>query len=155
MRASEIVTLPVRTGFLLLLFGAAYYLGYGTLREEWRKDSPGSGIVARYSRNGLPWRTFCDRNRDGKWDMWIDERAGHPYIVSIDEDGDGKPDRDEDERGRPLSAWRASKLRSYKTILEFLHNRRQMAFTGLAILLYAVLEFVVRMYSRFFPFSRD
>ncbi len=87
--------------------------------------------------------------------MWIDERAGHPYIVSIDEDGDGKPDRDEDERGRPLSAWRASKLRSYKTILEFLHNRRQMAFTGLAILLYAVLEFVVRMYSRFFPFSRD
>ena len=91
MNVSEFATLPVRTTFLLLLFGAAYYLGYGTLRQEWRKDSPGSGIVAQYSRNGRPWRTFYDRNRDGKWDLWIDERAGHPYIISIDEDGDGVP----------------------------------------------------------------
>jgi hypothetical protein len=87
--------------------------------------------------------------------MWIDERAGHPYIVSIDEDGDGKPDQDEDERGKTLSAWRASELRSYKTILEFLHNRRQLAFSGLAVLLYAVLEFAVRTYLRSFPFTGD
>ena len=150
MKASEIVTLPVRAGLLLLLFAAAYYLGYGTLREETREESPGSGTMVRYSRNGRPWRTFCDRNRDGKWDMWIDERAGHPYIVSLDDDGDGRPDRDEDEWGRSLSTWQVSKLRSYKTILEFLHNRRQMAFSGLAILLYAVMEFTVRTYLRSF-----
>ena len=145
MNVSEFATLPVRTTFLLLLFGAAYYLGYGTLRQEWRKDSPGSGIVAQYSRNGRPWRTFYDRNRDGKWDLWIDERAGHPYIISIDEDGDGKPDHDEDEQGRPLSAWRTSNLRSYKTLIEFLHNRRQIAFSCMAILLYVALEFAIRV----------
>ena len=82
--------------------------------------------------------------------MWIDERAGHPFIVSLDDDGDGRPDRDEDEWGRSLSTWQVSKLRSYKTILEFLHNRRQMAFSGLAILLYAVMEFTVRTYLRSF-----
>jgi len=145
MKASELVSLPVRAGFLLLLLGAAYSLGYGTLREEWRKESPESVIVARYSRNGRPWRTLSDRHRTGKWDMWIDERAGHPYIVSIDDDGDGKPDRDEDECGRALSPWQASKLRSYKTMIEFLHNRRQVAFSGVAILLYVALELAVRM----------
>ena len=154
MKASELVLLPVRAGFLLLLLGMAYTLGYGTLREDWRKDSPDSGIVARYSRNGRPWRTFCDRNRTGKWDMWIDERAGHPYIVSIDDNGHGKPDRDQDEWGRPLSTWQVSKLRSYKTFIEFLHNRRQVAFSALAILLYAALELAIRIgTSRFLQTS--
>ena len=139
------MTLPARAVFLLLLFVAAYYLGYGTPHQEWREDSLSSGIVARYSRNGRPWRTYCDRNRDGKWDRWIDERAGHPYIISIDEDGDGIPDHDEDEQGRPLSTWRASKWRSYKTLVEFLHNRRQIAFSCIAILLYVAIEFAIRV----------
>ena len=145
MKVSGLVTLPVRAAFLLLLFATAYYLGYGTLREELREDSPESGMTARYSRNGRPWRTFCDRNHDEKWDMWIDERAGHPYIISLDEDGDGKPDRDQDEQGNSLSAWRASELRSYKTVVEILHNPHQMVLSGVAILLYVALEFGIRI----------
>lgn len=145
MKSTEYATLPVRATFLVFLFGMAYYLGYGTPQEAWRKASRENGIEARYTRNGRLWRTFCDRNQNGTWDMWIDERAGHPYIVSTDEDGDGMPDRDLDETGKPLSAWSASQLRSYKTVVEFLHNRRQLAYFGLAILLYSALEFTIRV----------
>ena len=77
--------------------------------------------------------------------MWIDERAGHPYIVSMDEDGDGMPDRDQDERGKPLSPWSASQRRSYKTMVEFVHNRRPLADFGLDLLLYSALEFTIRL----------
>ena len=122
----------------------AYYYGYGIPLEEWRKESPEMGVVASYSRNGRPWRTFYDRDRNRKWDVWIDERAGRPYIVSIDDDGDGEPDHEEDELGSPLSAWRVAELRARKTLVEFLHNRRQLVYSGLAILLYATLEFIIR-----------
>lgn len=97
MKALDLVTLPIRAGVLLILWGLAYYHGYGTPREEWRKESPETGLAARYTRNGRPWRIFCDLDRSGKWDRRVDERSGRPYIVSIDDDGDGKPDREEDE----------------------------------------------------------
>lgn len=144
MKRIDLITFPFRVVLLLLLFGLAYYFGYGTLREEWRQDLPKTGIVARYTRNGRPWRIFYDRDRNQKWDMWIDERAGRPYIVSIDEDGDGKPDREENEWGNPLSPRQAAELRGHKTIVEFLHNPRQLIFSGLAVLLYAAFEFMIR-----------
>jgi hypothetical protein len=147
LKRLDLVTLPLRTGVLLFLLGAAYYYGYGTPHEEWRKESPETGVVARYSRNGRPWRTFYDRDQNRRWDMWIDERAGRPYIVSIDEDGDGEPDREQDEWGSPLSAGRAAKLRAHKTLVEFLHNPRQLAYSGLAILLYGTLEFIIRSWA--------
>lgn len=144
MRRLELITLPIRTLVLLFLFYAAYSLGYGTPVEQWRKDTPESGVVARYTRNGRPWRIFYDRDRDNKWDMWIDERAESPYIVSIDDNHDGQPDRDEDEFGNPLSAWRAAELRAHKTWVEYLANPKQLQYTGLAFILYTLLEFVVR-----------
>jgi len=148
MKALNLVTLPIRAGVLLILWGFAYYHGYGTAREESRKESPETGLAACYTRNGRPWRIFCDRDRNGKWDRWVDERSGRPYIVSIDDDGDGKPDREEDEWGEPLSARRVAELRAYKTLVEFLHNQRQLVYSGLAVLLYAVLEFTVRSLTR-------
>jgi hypothetical protein len=144
LKVLDLITLPLRTAVLLLLFGIAYYYGYGIPHEEWRKESPETGVVACYSRNGRPWRTFSDRDRNRKWDVWSDERAGRPYIVSIDDDGDGEPEREEDELGSPLSAWRVAELRARKTLVEFLHNRRQLVYSGLALLLYATLEFIVR-----------
>jgi hypothetical protein len=136
--------LPVRTAVLLFLAVAAYWLGYGIPHEEWRKDSPVAGLSARYTRNGRPWRIFYDRDRNHQWDMWIDERAGHPHIVSIDDNGDGKPDRAEDEWGNPLSAWQLAKLQAYKTLMEFLHNRLQLLYSFLALLIYGLLELIVR-----------
>jgi len=148
MKSLDPMTLPIRAGVLLILWGLAYYYGYGTLREEWRKETPETGSVVRYTRNGRPWRVFCDRHRNGKWDKWIDERAGHPYIVSIDHDGDGKPDCEEDEWGKPLSARQTAELRAYKTLVEFLHNRKQLVYSGLAVLLYGILEFTVRSLTK-------
>lgn len=103
------------------------------------------GVVVRYTRNGRPWRTVCDRDRNGQWDVWIDERAGRPFIVSIDTNGDGKPDREEDESGKTLSGAQAAKLRASKTLVEFLHNPRQLAYTGMAIVVYGLLELCVRL----------
>jgi hypothetical protein len=147
MKVLDLVTLPIRTGVLLSLCGMAYYFGYGKPQEEWRKESPEMGVVARYTRNGRPWRTFYDRDRNCKWDIWIDERDGRPYIVSIDDDGDGKPDREEDELGNRLSARQMAELRARKTLAEFLHNSRQLVYTGLATFLYGLLEFMVRRLS--------
>jgi hypothetical protein len=144
MKRSDLISLPFRVMLFFLFFGMSYYFGYGTLQQEWRQDLPKTGIVACYTRNGRPWRIFYDRDRNGKWDMWIDERAGHPYIVSIDENGDGKPDREEDEWGNPLSPRQSAQLRSHKTIVEFLHNSRQLLLSGFAVLLYIALEFLVR-----------
>lgn len=138
--------LPLRATLLLSLMGMAYWLGYGTLREEWRKDSPETGISACFARNGRRWRVFCDRDRNGRWDMWIDERAGHPYLVSIDDNGDGKPDRVEDEWGISLSGWQLAKLQGYKTLVEFLHNRLQLLYSLLAFVIYGILELIVRHY---------
>lgn len=144
MRRIELITLPLRTVVLLFLLYAAYYFGYGTPLEEWRKESPETGVVAKYTRNGRPWRIFYDRDRDRKWDMWIDQRAGHPFIVSIDDNYDGEPDRDEDEFGQPLSPWRGAQLRAEKTLVEFLGNARQLQYIALALMLYTLLEFVIR-----------
>jgi hypothetical protein len=148
MRVLDLATLPIRAGVLLLLMGMAYYYGYGTPSEEWRKESPETGIAVRYTRNGRPWRTLYDRDRNCKWDMWIDERAGRPYIVSIDDDGDGTPDREEDEHGNPLSLQRSAELRAHKTLVEFLHNRRQWVYCSLALLLYVALELAVRLLAQ-------
>jgi len=148
MKPLDLVTLPIRAGVLIFLWSAAYYYGYGALHEEWREELPGMGLVVRHTRNSRPWRIFYDRDRNGKWDKWIDERAGHPFIVSIDDNGDGKPDREEDEWGRPLSVSRIAKLQAYKTLVEFLHNRRQLHYSGLAVLLYGLLEVAVRFFSR-------
>ena len=148
MKVLDLVTLPIRTGVLLSLWGMAYYCGYGSPQEEWRKESPEMGVVARYTRNGRPWRIFYDRDRNRKWDMWIDERNGYPYIVSIDDDGDGKPDREQDEWGNRLSAREMAALRARKTLIEFLHNSRQLVYTVLATFLYGLLEFMVRLLSR-------
>jgi hypothetical protein len=145
MKIHDLITLPVRSAVFLLLWAMAYYYGYGTLREESREESSETGVMVRYTRNGRPWRTLCDRDKDGKWDVWIDERAGQPYIVSIDTDGDGRADRDQDESGNLLSGGRAAKLRAYKTLIEFLHNRRQLAYAGLAIVAYGLLELLVRL----------
>lgn len=144
MRRLELITLPIRTAVLLFLLYAAYSFGYGPPVEQWRKDTPETGTVAKYTRNGRPWRVFYDRDRDKKWDMWIDERAGAPYIVSVDDDRDGEPDRDEDEFGNRLSSWRAAELRAYKTFAEFLTNARQVQYTALAFMLYTLLEFAIR-----------
>jgi len=144
MKQISHIPFPLRALLLMVMFVMAYYWGYGTPREEWRQDLPKTGVVARYTRNGRPWRIFYDRDRNRKWDMWIDERAGRPYIISIDDDGDGKPDREEDEWGNPLSPRQAAELRGHKTIVEFLYNPRQLIFSGLAVLLYAALEFILR-----------
>jgi hypothetical protein len=156
MKIHDLVTLPVRSVVLLLLWTMAYYYGYGTPHKESREESPEMGVVVRYTRNGRPWRTVCDRDKDSKWDVWIDERAGRPFIVSIDTNGDGKPDRDEDEWGRTLSGAQAAKLRTSKTLVEFLHNPRQLAYTGLAIVVYCLLELFVRLsiHSRHAEVSR-
>lgn len=148
MKPVDVVTLPIRAGVLLSLWAIAYSCGYGIPKEEWKKESPETGLVVRYSRNNRPWRTFNDRDRNGKWDRWIDERAGHPFIVSIDDDGDGKPDREEDELGRRLSASYLSALRAHKTLVEFLHNRRQLVYSGLVVLFYGFLELAVRVVAR-------
>jgi hypothetical protein len=76
--------------------------------------------------------------------MWIDERGGSNLIVSIDDDGDGEPDRDEDEFGNRLSPWTGARLRAEKTFVEFIHNARQVQYTGLAMALYILLEFAIR-----------
>jgi hypothetical protein len=144
MKPGDFLTLPARATFLLLLFGLAYYLGYGTPKEDWRKDSPETGVVVRYTRNGRSWRICYDRDRNQKWDMWIDERAGQPYIVTIDDNGDGRPERKLDEWGNALSARQLSTLRSYKTLIEFLHNPRQLVYAVLAALIYGALEFLIR-----------
>ena len=144
----ELLTLPLRAAVLLFLLLGAYDIGYGNPQLEWRRESPETGVVAKYSRNNRPWRTFYDRNSDRKWDKWVDERAGSPVIVSIDEDGDGRPDRDEDESGHPISAARAAQLRAEKTFWEFVHNARQVQLTALAVTVYVFLEFVIRSMTR-------
>ena len=133
----ELITLPLRTAILLFLLGAAYYFGQGSPQEEWRETSPETGVVRGYSRNDRPWRIFYDRDMNGQWDMWIDVRAGIPYLVSIDEDGNGRADREEDELGQRLSAWRAAEIKGHKTLIEFLHSRSQLAYVGLAMLICA------------------
>lgn len=140
----DLITLPLRTAVLLVLLLSAYYLGYGSPVQEWRKESPGLGVVAKYTRNGRPWRIFYDRDLDRKWDQWIDERGGGPYIVSIDDDRDGKPDRDEDEFGAAMSSWRAAELRARKSFIEFVWNPTQLEYVALALLLYTMFEFAVR-----------
>jgi hypothetical protein len=144
----DLITLPLRATVLLVLFWLAYYFGYGTPLEEWRRESSDIGVVARYSRNGRPWRIFYDRDLDRKWDMWIDERGGPPLIVSVDDDRDGRPDRDEDEFGNAISAWQSSQFRARKTLVEFLHNAKQLQYLGLAVLLYTLLEFGARSIKR-------
>jgi hypothetical protein len=129
------------------MFALAYYWGYGTLRQDWRQDLPKTGIVARYTRNGRPWRIFYDRDRNGKWDQWIDERAGHPFIVSLDNNGDGRPDRDEDEWGNLLSPRDLAEIRGHKTIVEFLNNPLQLFYSALALLFYGAMEFILRRHS--------
>jgi len=140
----ELITLPVRTAVLLILFYGAYYFGYGTPVELWRKDSPETGVVAKYTRNGRDWRVFHDRNRDRKWDMWIDERGGPPLIVSIDDNHDGQPDRDEDELGNRLTSWQGAQLRARKTFTDFLHNPQQWQYAAIALMLYTLLELAIR-----------
>jgi hypothetical protein len=146
-RTLELITLPLRTMVLLFLLGLAYYFGYGTPVEESREQS-GSGVIARYTRDGRPWRSFYDRDGDRKWDKWIDERNGLPYIVSIDDDHGGRADRDEDDSGAPLSAWRSSQLRAMKTAGDLLHNPRQWQYLGLAVLLYTFLELSIRSFTK-------
>ena len=148
MRPLDLISLPLRAAVLLILFGLAYYFGYGALHSEWKHDSPETGIMVRYTRNGRPWRTFFDFDRNGKWDKWIDERAGSPSIVSFDDDGDGKVDRDEDETGRPLSAHQTAMWRSTKTLIEFLHNPTQLRYSALAIFVYGFFEFWIRWLVR-------
>jgi len=142
-RRIELLTLPLRSAVLLFLLWGAYYAGDGNPQLDWRKESE-TGVVAKYSRNNRDWRIFYDRNRDKQWDMWIDERGGSNLIVSIDDDGDGEPDRDEDEFGNRLSAWSVAQLRAEKTFGEFIHNARQVQYTGLAMALYILLEFAIR-----------
>jgi hypothetical protein len=148
MKSIDLISLPLRAAVLLILLGLAYYLGYGTIYAEWQKDTPETGIMVRYTRNGRPWRRFYDFDRNGKWDKWTDERAGSPYIVSFDDDGDGKVDREEDEMGRPLSAHQTAMQRSYKTLVEFLHNPTQLRYSALAIFVYGFLEFWIRRLVR-------
>ena len=142
-RRIELLTLPLRSAVLLFLLWGAYYAGDGNPQLDWRKESE-NGVVAKYSRNNRDWRIFYDRNRDKQWDMWIDERGGSNLIVSIDDDGDGEPDRDEDEFGNRLSPWSSARLRAEKTLVEFIHNARQVQYTGLAMALYILLEFAIR-----------
>jgi hypothetical protein len=140
----ELLTLPLRTLVLLALLGFAYYFGIGKPTEDWRTDSEKTGVVAQYSRDGRPWRIFYDRNRDRKWDMWIDQRAGPPLLVSIDTDGDGQPDRDEDEFGTPISPSKGAEIRAAKTAKEFLSTPRQLQYTAIAFMLYILMEFFIR-----------
>jgi hypothetical protein len=142
-RRLELITLPIRALVLLFLLYGAYYFAYGTPIEEWRKESSGA-VVARYTRSGRPWRIFYDRDRDRQWDMWIDERAGTPIIVSIDDDRDGLPDRDEDEFGNPLSSWQGAGIRARKTFSEFVRNPQQWQYLALALMLYTLLELFIR-----------
>ena len=144
IRRLELITLPLRTAVLLVLVGLAYFYGFGAPIEDWRKDSPETGVVARYTRDGRPWRIFYDRNHDRKWDMWIDERAGPPLLVSMDTDGDGQPDQDQDEFGTPIPSWRAAQIRAFKTASEFLNNPRQLQYTAIALMIYVLLEFLIR-----------
>jgi hypothetical protein len=143
LKKLELITLPLRAMVLLFLLGLAYYLGYGTPVEESREQS-GNGVVVRYSRDGRRWRTFYDQDGDRKWDKWIDERNGRPYIISIDDDRDGRADREEDDSGAALSAWRTSQLRAMKTAGDLLHSPRQWQYLGLAVLLYTFLELSIR-----------
>jgi len=145
-RRIELLTLPIRTTVLLFLLWGAYYAGDGDPQLDWRKETE-SGVVAKYSRNNRAWRIFYDRNRDKRWDMWIDERGGSNLIVSLDDNGDGEPDRDEDAFGNRLSAWTSARLRAEKTFIEFIHNPRQVQFTGLALTVYILLEFAIRSYT--------
>lgn len=140
----DLLTLPIRTVVLLLLLYGAYSFGYGEPVEEWRRETEEGGVVARYTRDGRPWQIFYDRNRDRQWDMWIDERGGSPTIVSIDDNGDGRADRDEDEFGNPLSGWDASQLRAKKTFSEFFQTPRQWQYASLALMLYTLLELFIR-----------
>jgi len=142
----DTITLPLRTAVLLVLLTTAYYYGFPAPFEESRRSSPETGTVARYSRNGRPWRIYYDRNLDKKWDMWIDERVGPPLIVSFDEDQDGQAHREEDEFGVPLSSWRSGQLKASKTLVEFFHNPAQLAYTGIAVAVYMGLEFLVRRF---------
>ena len=144
IRRLELITLPLRSAVLLVLVGLAYSFGIGDPFEESRTDSAQSGLVARYTRDGRPWRTFYDRNHDKKWDMWVDERGGPPLIVSIDTDNDGRPDLDQDEAGAPLSAWRSAQIRAGKTAAEFLNNPRQLQYVAIALMIYVLLEFLIR-----------
>jgi len=144
LRRLELITLPLRTGVLLVLLYGAYYFGYGSPLLEWRKESMETGVVAKYTRDGRAWRIFYDRNNDRKWDMWIDERAGPPLIVSIDDNFDGEPDRDEDEFGNPLSAWQGAELRAKKTFSDLVHNPRQWQYVAIALMLYTLLELAIR-----------
>jgi hypothetical protein len=148
MNSVDLISLPLRAAALFILIALAYYFGYGTLHKDWCQDSPETGTMVRYTRNGRPWRTFCDLDRDGKWDKWIDERAGPPRIVSFDDNGDGKADREEDEMGRPLSTQQTAKLRFHKTLAEFLHNPTQLVYSVLAILVYGFSEFWIRWLVR-------
>jgi hypothetical protein len=144
MSKLELITLPIRTAVLLFLLWLAYFYGFGNPLEEWRRETTEDGVVAKYSRDGRDWRIFYDRNRDREWDMWIDERGGPPLIVDIDDDFDGRPDRHEDELGQPLSTWRGAGLRAQKTFGEFFRNPRQLQYTGLAFMLYILMEFAIR-----------
>ena len=144
----EFITLPIRAAVLLALVGLAYYLGFGSPSEESRTESEANGVEARYTRDGRPWRIFRDRNRDQKWDMWIDERGGTPVLVSIDTDGDGSPDVDQDEFGRVIPAWRGAGIRAAKTFREFLQNPRQIQYIAIAVMVYVLLEFLIRSNSQ-------
>jgi len=148
MTPVNLISLPLRTSVLLISFGLAYYFGYGTLHVDWSQNSLETGVVVRYTRNGRPWRTFCDLDRNGKWDKWIDERAGPPQIISFDDNGDGKADREEDELGRPLSVRQTTMLRSKKTFVEYLHNPIQLLYSALAIFVYGLFEFWIRWLVR-------
>ena len=148
MTLVDLISLPLRAAALLILLGLAYFLGYGTLQADSNQDSPETGVVVRYTRNGRPWRTFCDLDRNGSWDKWIDERAGPPFIISFDNDGDGKADREEDELGRPLPPPQAAMRRSYKTMVEFLHNPMQLLYFAVAIFVYGFFEFWIRWLVR-------
>ncbi len=140
----DLITLPLRTAVLLVLLLSAYYLGYGSPLQEWRKELPGRGVVAKYTRDGRPWRIFYDRDLDRKWDQWVDERGGPPYIVSFDDNRDGRPDRDEDEFGVAMPSWRAAELRAGKSLFEFVRTPRQLEYVALALLLYTMFEIAVR-----------
>ena len=148
MTSVDLISLPLRAAALFILLGLAYYFGYGTLRVDSSRDSTETGVVVRYTRNGRPWRTFFDYDRNGKWEKWIDERPGSPAIVSFDDDGDGKADREEDETGRPLSAKQAAIQRSSKTLVEFLHNPTQWVYCVIAIFVYGFFEFWIRRLVR-------
>ena len=148
MSSVDLISLTLRSAALFILLALAYYFGYGTLHKDWGQDSPETGVTVRYTRNGRPWRTYYDFDRNGKWDKWIDERAGSPSIVSFDDNGDGKVDREEDEMGRPLSPRQTAKLRFHKTFVEFFHNPMQLFYSALAIFLYGLLEFWIRRLVR-------